>query len=146
MKIRQYPKGSFHSEAVSGKMEQIRTPKRTSQAWTWIMKTTSPCTLQSGAAVYRYSMLIPFANLFWYVLDRFLLNQPKLDVPLCTKCFPTLNRLLSLLSIQAKGHSDSFDDAGRGIFFLDPNKTPELHWPKIQRLSTNSFFLGQIAC
>lgn len=129
MKIRKYPKGSFHSEAVSDKMEQIRTPKGASRVWTWVMKTTSPCTFWSGAAAYGFSStLIPLANLFWYVLGRFLPNQPKLDVPLCTKFFPTLNRLLRT---QAKGHSDSFHDAGSGIFFLAQNKTPELHWPKI---------------
>lgn len=72
-------------------------------------------------------MLISFANLFWYMLDEFLSKQPKLVVQLCTKCFPTLYKLLSLLRIQTKGHLDSFDDTGGWIFFLDQTKTPELH-------------------
>lgn len=84
------------------------------------MMTTTLCTFRSGAPAYKCSMLIPFANLAWYALDRFFLNQPKLDVPLCTKCFPTLNRLLSFLSIQAKGHLGSFDDTGGGLFFSRP--------------------------
>lgn len=38
----------------------------------------------------------------------------------------TYGVLLHLL-IQAKRHLDSSDDAGRRIFFIDQNKTPELH-------------------